>query len=415
IKKVRTVGQTTVVALRDERRDYPFFLIHNQTNYLLIYQEIGSNHLHKVSARTAQPFAWENHFVPKNEKQILIKVGEINFEKPIEFEKATNYLGCVRMSPKSVTYLYLRHRGATKVILATERPNKEEESDNAQTTVALEINRLGISLVNQMPLELIYAWADQINFQTVWSRNEQIVNLKMNSFQVDNQLPKAPSPILFCGTPHTRGNYLLLIYLLASFLYSFCVFMIFSHMFISALCATKKKKKKKKYINNNVGHVHFFDVLGGGSTVSETTVQSQLCAKKVPIYFGQLYLGPLDMYISYHQLSGDFVANMFHCKGPAHLSDSTAGYLMVEDEKEDASSSSVQKFLYQFGVVVLNIPEARIPVSGYMCEDRVFDQPMLENVLAAHYKGQVDIASLSLLLYCFCSINPFFDWLSNNK
>ncbi|ETO22598.1 vacuolar protein sorting-associated protein vps13 [Reticulomyxa filosa] len=376
--QVRTVGQSTVVALRDERRDYPFFLIHNQTSFQVSYKEVEGVHWYKVPPRTAQPFASEYQLMSKHEKKILVKVADVEFDKPIEFEKATNYLTCVRMKGVCLLYLYLIY------ILY----NKEEESDNSQAQIKLMINRLGISLINQVPLELIYAWADQIQCQTIWSRNEQQIELQMNSLQIDNQMPKASSDILFCGKPHNkRGNYLpwldLKLHMYTQDMFSTYVqnFQLLPQVFHIAVDSGSIQQL-----------VNFFDVVGtNGSTGSESSVQSQ------PIYFGQLYLGPLDMYISYHQLDTDFLANMNQITSTTHSNASISSYGIIEDEKDETPSTSVQNFLFQFGVLVLNIPEARIPVSGYVCQDRVLDRSMLANVLAAHYKGQFTRAFLSLL------------------
>ncbi|ETO25595.1 hypothetical protein RFI_11542, partial [Reticulomyxa filosa] len=354
---IRTVGQSTVVALRDERRDYPFFLIHNQTNFPLSYKEVDARRWYKVPPRTARPFAFETHLLSKEERKVVVKVADVQFSRAIDLERASRYPNLVRVKEYTV-HLYWHHRGATKVLVATVRRNTEESYDNAQTKVVLTVNRLGISLINQVPLELIYAWADQIHFQTIWSRNEQQLALNMNSFQIDNQMPKAPSSILFCGTPHNkRGHYMpwldLKVHMYTQDTFSKYIqnFQLLPQVFYIAVDSASIQQL-----------VNFFSVLdAGGSAVSESTVQSQSSG-----------VSPMT---------------------PEKKKTNSGGRVMTEEEKDESSSNSVQNFLFRFGVMVLNIPEVRIPVSGFLCEDQVFDRSMLTDVLTTHYKGQVSLES----------------------
>jgi len=95
-----------------------------------------------------------------------------------------------------------------------------------------------------------------------------------------------------------------------------------------------------------------------------------------PIYFQTMIFHPLKFFVSYRQLqTRNFLESI--------QTDN------IDDDEEDNTSSYLSAMMYQFGVVLFNVDNAVIRISGIRERDTVFDRSTLEDRFVTHYKAQV--------------------------
>ena len=162
----RTIGQTTIVVFRDERRDYPFFQIDNKTPYTVHYaQQIvqsvstpkrkrrtpkgggssgvstddtatddgstvrggkGELQFYALPPFSAVPFSWSKLMVAKKERKIVLRIKDRLYEKAISLDN-NGYFTMMQVVGNHYVYIQVQNRGATKVLTVCE--NVEEKQD----------------------------------------------------------------------------------------------------------------------------------------------------------------------------------------------------------------------------------------------------------------------------------------------
>ena len=421
----RTIGQTTIVVFRDERRDYPFFQIHNQTRYTIYYaQNIPNptiqNKFYPISPSMAVPFAWNNLLVPKKKRRILLKIKDRQFEKHISLD-SSGYLDMINVERKNYVYVTVQNRGATKVLTISENFQQEQDYENeSNIDLNIRIDSFGISLIDELPMELLYINGDKLQFNLLLSRNEQRIRFSLDSFQIDNQMTNAISSVLFVGQsvkqsktnkklPWLQFQLDLFSQNVSSSKYVQTLNVRPQKFFLSLDGATLQRLINFFYVFSNM-NIKQSSNSGDNNRTSNDKNEPQ------PMYFGQLFLAPMEFIVSFRDLDESFVSGTTNDDEQQQLQQQSSYNKTSYDEYASLNSSTqmhlapllndgsnnnnngndnagnvplLNDIMYQFGVVVVNFDCAVLRVSGYAERDRVFDSTTLINRLSSHYSGEL--------------------------
>eukprot|EP01083_Nonionella_stella_P301013 1030575_1 len=348
----RTIGQTTIVVFGEERRDYPFYQIHNESKYTIHYAQLGER-FYPLLSGMAVPFAWDKLSA---KCVVVLKIGDQIFgDKLISFEN-NNYMSQIHICRRDYVYVQVQNRGATKVLMISANLVADDtHSDYYQYDLSIRCDSFGISLCDELPSELLYICGDKLQFNLLMSRNrEERIRFTLDSFQIDNQMEQAISPVLFVGlsTISTKKKRRL----------PWCQFDL--NLFKTTNYVQRLAVRPQKFALFLDGAslqklINFFYIFYNASTSTTTRTTSS-----VPIYFGELFLAPMELIVSFRDL-------------------------VWEEEDINTNIPLFADIMFQFGVVVVNFDCAVIRVSGYAERDRVLDSRTLINRLSSHYSGEL--------------------------
>lgn len=314
--------------------------------------------------------------------------------------------------------------------------------------VAVRVDSVGISLIDDVPQEVIYLNGDKLELNVELTANEQKMTWTLDALQIDNGLPDAISPVLFVGKwvkqtkkPHEKFPWLKIKCDLFSTKGSG-----------SKMVQTLEVRPQKFAISLDGGtlqklmdFVYVFSASGrarGGDDRDGVNRRDEA----QPMYFGQLFLAPMEMMVTFRDLDETLLARPRASdgtgkeSGDGHTSGSGSGgaYGEMHGDGQDgyeemrycsnnnlrpllqskwSSSASagsgdvsvplLNDIMYQFGVVVVQFDSATIRVSGFSERDRVFDSRTLLNRLSSHYSGLSDLGFFVMDLFdcrLFCLI-----------
>jgi vacuolar protein sorting-associated protein 13A/C len=121
----------------------------------------------------------------------------------------TQILEITNYDPKSSVYRP-RHRDSISVARQDSAASSQEAFEAVTEDIAptlalnLDLEGLGISLINRKMLEVVYVSANALKFEYTNSTVAQAVNLSCGSIQIDNQLHDAIYPVVLQPTPITK-------------------------------------------------------------------------------------------------------------------------------------------------------------------------------------------------------------------
>jgi vacuolar protein sorting-associated protein 13A/C len=105
-----------------------------------------------------------------------------------------------------------RHRESVSVAKVESAASSQEAFEAVTEEVApslalnLDLEGVGISLINRKMFEVVYVSANALKFEYSTSAVAQAVNLTCGSFQIDNQLHDAIYPVVLQPTPIAKES-----------------------------------------------------------------------------------------------------------------------------------------------------------------------------------------------------------------
>ncbi|XP_053338052.1 intermembrane lipid transfer protein VPS13D isoform X1 [Clarias gariepinus] len=105
----------------------------------------------------------------------------------------------------------LNQRRINRTSPSTEEKENKDNTQKKDTEKELEVlinleDGIGLSLVNKVPEELVFATLSGINLHFTRTATSQVLELSVQNIQVDNQLLGTTQPVILCLTPNPSEN-----------------------------------------------------------------------------------------------------------------------------------------------------------------------------------------------------------------
>lgn len=134
------------------------------------------------------------------------RVGQKAVSLDVRADEQTQILQITNYNPASSVYRP-RHRASIS-IARQDTPTSSQDAFEAVTEdvpatlmFTLDLEGIGLSLMNRKMLEVVYLSMDTLKFEYSSSPVAQAVNLSLGTLQIDNQLHDAIYPVLLQPTP----------------------------------------------------------------------------------------------------------------------------------------------------------------------------------------------------------------------
>ena len=203
--RIRIENATTLIAISSENREYPDYQIVNQTSTNVDIRQIKCKAVDTIKPGETVPYSWDEPLRP----HILLLSFPHSSESTKKYKVLMDYLQWY--SIVTIGNIKIRvevsAQGPTKVLTVKYPFVKEkniklveqnQRDDNLLTKFELSFAGIGISVIDEVPIELMYIAIERIYFAASNSSKEQTIDFAIDWLQIDNQLYYTPFPnVLF--------------------------------------------------------------------------------------------------------------------------------------------------------------------------------------------------------------------------
>ena len=203
-------GCTLHVIVKDISTTPPYRIENYSMETLTIHQINAKEHYKILRPFEVCAYAWDE---PKNKKILKVRLfgksnarslllGNFKLDYPQRFEKIN--LAAHASHPAHSLFLEIVADGSTKVFTIRHDQSEEEhlrsltlhKDSKEQFKLIVEVKRLGLSVVNSIPQELIYGQVRNFVCTLEKDHSDILIDVSFTGFQLDNQLYKAESPVM---------------------------------------------------------------------------------------------------------------------------------------------------------------------------------------------------------------------------
>ncbi|KAF8007492.1 hypothetical protein BT93_K1496 [Corymbia citriodora subsp. variegata] len=202
---------THLILLSDDDSGYMPYRIENfSKERLRVYQQKCESFETMVPPYHSCPYAWDEPCYPH---RLIVEVpGERvlgSYALDDIRESTAVHLPATSEKPERILLISTLAEGATKVLRIIDssyhvnpsienrkHEQRQEIFSEYQEKVSIDIPYIGISLINSLPQELLFACAKGIRVHLLQSMDQQRVSLKVLSLQIDNQVRAATYPVI---------------------------------------------------------------------------------------------------------------------------------------------------------------------------------------------------------------------------
>ncbi|PSS01845.1 Vacuolar protein sorting-associated protein like [Actinidia chinensis var. chinensis] len=221
---------TNMILLSDDDTGFMPYRIDNfSKERLRVYQQRCETFETVIQSYTSCPYAWDEPFYPH---RLTVEVpgerivGSYTLDEVKEYMPI--YLPSTSEKPERTLLVSVHAEGAIKVLSIVDssyhvlndakNPRvpqfkgkrkhdlKQEMSVDFKEKISVAIPFIGISLINSHPQELVFACAKNTRIDLLQSLDQQKFFFQVSSFQIDNQLPRTPYPVILSFDCEHRGN-----------------------------------------------------------------------------------------------------------------------------------------------------------------------------------------------------------------
>lgn len=208
-----TCAQTTTLVLISDAPEFPLYRIVNDTSFGVLVKQKNARKGDVLAGKSKVDFGWD-YIDSKNEHVLTVAMpGAVQVEASFEVHRVIKQVPVTVQKRKHLVQLEVEPDGPTRVLRLSQlsgvgRTESQDdfvvvedptETDDKMAPVQLSINfaieRLGISVVDETPQELLFATVEGIGCRFTQSETDQGVELWTKRVQVDNQL-SSTCPIL---------------------------------------------------------------------------------------------------------------------------------------------------------------------------------------------------------------------------
>ena len=406
--EIQVQQATFFVILKPEAVDVPPYRIENETKLdFIYYQRVSKDSIpfkQEIRAGQKMPYTWD---VPGDAHKLIVEAssnifpfkGEYNLDKikvysPISFEIGTNLYRIVgevvANGPTRILRLYDAQARAFQKEYSNHLAELEAEQDTeAAITLQLtfDLIGLGISIISDLPEELLYLSANDLWLDYSNSESQMRVEVRVKSLQIDNQLTSTHFPVLLCrnqfkGDPNADFFHFSMIK--SNFYTSIDYFHYFSFLL----------QEMDLHIDDTIINsiLKFLDLQLDNSNedpYSQASENESLLnepaesAKK--LYFVLLHINPIK-------------CNVTFCYSSRENNDES-------EEEKKRRDNPVQTILNAIGVTVGNIEQAPISLRSLLLENSFHTRKEIVSRILKHYYLQ--------LLYEMYKVVGSFDIIGN--
>ncbi|XP_048139080.1 uncharacterized protein LOC115752507 isoform X2 [Rhodamnia argentea] len=202
---------THLILLSDDDSGYMPYRIENfSKERLRVYQQKCESFETVVPSYHSCPYAWDEPCYPH---RLIVEVpGERvlgSYALDDIRESTAVHLPATSEKPERIFLISILAEGATKVLRIIDssyhvnpsienrkHEQRQEIFSEYQEKVSIDIPYIGISLINSLPQELLFACAKGIRVHLLQSMDRQNFSLKVLSLQIDNQVRAATYPVI---------------------------------------------------------------------------------------------------------------------------------------------------------------------------------------------------------------------------
>ena len=434
--EVQLQNSTFFVIIKPEAPDVPPYIIDNQTKLNLIYYQksssfkkdvseidfIKSAYLQEIKAKQKMSYTWD---VPNDPHILVVQSLTSNFRREYNLDKIKQY------PPVSFTIgkdLYrivgdVIANGPTRILCifdAQERAFSDKNSpkgdqfiitaeQDMESTITLqftvELAGCGISVVNELPQELIYLTMNDIWVDYSNSSKQMRVEVRVLRLQIDNQLPSTTFPVLLCRTPlkgDPNVDFFHFSMIKSNFYTSIDYFHYFSFLLqemdlhvddtiinlLLKFTESDSENKDPLHFDKNRNHddedLHNDDD-NNNSFASDQILYVEPTESAKKLYFVLLHINPIKCNVTFCYSYFDSVTSTSY--------------------GNESSQNRLQSILNAIGVTVANIEDAPISLRSLMLENSFNTRPEMISRILKHYYMQV--------LYEMYKIVGSFDIIGN--
>ncbi|VFQ74897.1 unnamed protein product [Cuscuta campestris] len=219
---------TNLVLLSDDDTGFMPYRIDNFTKERIrIYQQKCDAFETMIHSYSSCPYAWDEPCYPH---RLTIEVPGERIIGSYTLDDVKDYghvcLSATYEKPERTLCISVCSEGATKVLRIIDsschdlndsrglhftqlkdkgkHDRKPESATHFNDRIVVDIPFVGISLINSLPEELLFACARNITIVFKQSLDQQKVSLQIMSLQIDNQLPTTPYPVIL-SLDHRTG------------------------------------------------------------------------------------------------------------------------------------------------------------------------------------------------------------------
>ncbi|XP_058197048.1 uncharacterized protein LOC131313017 isoform X3 [Rhododendron vialii] len=221
---------TNLILLSDDDTGFMPYRIDNfSKERIRVYQQRCESFETLIQSYTSCSYAWDEPFYPH---RLTVEVpgervvGSYTLDDVKEY--APIYLPSTSEKPERTLLVSVHAEGAIKVLSIIDsgyhvlndakdprvslfkgkrKPyQKQESSDDFNEKISVSIPFIGISLIDSHPQELLFACAKNTRINLLQSLDQQKFSFQISSFQIDNQLPSTPYPVILCFDREYRSN-----------------------------------------------------------------------------------------------------------------------------------------------------------------------------------------------------------------
>eukprot|EP01132_Coremiostelium_polycephalum_P010884 gene10884-13334_t len=228
VRSTKTIT-TTMIILNEQNPELPPYKIDNKSKYPLWIKQKKTEVWEKINPSSCVPYSWDHPILPKklviefpgNEK------GNYNLENLEEYSivsfKDNN-------SQKIELEVYVIANGPTRVLVINEKLEKSSKSKRDHGTALTSggtssssssnpdyddlnkyetrifISKIGISIVNQVPEEIIYITIDGLKLEFKQSKTDQYIQFVLHDLQIDDQRYQTNFPVFLCQTKKIKNS-----------------------------------------------------------------------------------------------------------------------------------------------------------------------------------------------------------------
>ncbi|KAL2636221.1 hypothetical protein R1flu_007700 [Riccia fluitans] len=160
---------------------------------------------------STKTFAWEDHCgeqlleVVDGRCSVTFDVNKVGDHPPLKSDPESSTLTCLRvlelMEVKTVRFYEEEGESVSSSSREGERApveSEEEDAASTQTEIIVDIPKLGLSIIDQKPQEILYLFLGNVVFTYQMGFGDRISSLKLRvgDLQLDNQLPLTWMPVL---------------------------------------------------------------------------------------------------------------------------------------------------------------------------------------------------------------------------
>jgi vacuolar protein sorting-associated protein 13A/C len=211
IVRIHQEGGTIFVML--ERSKQPPYYIDNLTRYDYIISQKNTERYFVVKSMIRVPYSWPDQNAPHT---LILKMDNRDNCLPlittsIDIDIVSNRKLLRIKELKRLIHIKISAEGLTRVVTITEQEENivegglrseetEQDEEYSRPTIlqiSSEIRGIGISLIDDRPREILYAFIDNLVVQFSMSDIRQFLETKVTRLQVNNQLQDALFPVVF--------------------------------------------------------------------------------------------------------------------------------------------------------------------------------------------------------------------------